>query len=177
MATGLVLCIISSCDSATGHVTGGEYLVGAGDASSGGATWTALYDDFFGPNGEASCTAQETCHGDVNQNGAALSGFVCGASKEDCWSGMTFGVNQDAGGLPPIVEPGTTDFAKTLLHTSLHQGTSGDNTYCAMSAQAFACNMPCGNPPTCSAGGASYTFTTDDLARITTWVQQGALDN
>jgi hypothetical protein len=37
--------------------------------------------------------------------------------------------------------------------------------------------MPCGDPPTCTVAASSYTFTADDLGRITTWMHQGAQNN
>jgi hypothetical protein len=38
-------------------------------------------------------------------------------------------------------------------------------------------NMPCGNPPDCTAANATYTFTADDITRITAWIKQGAQNN
>jgi hypothetical protein len=165
------------CDSATGTVSGGEALVAQPD-SGPGTTWTSLYDDFFGPSGQASCASQGVCHGSASEPGAQTSGFVCGASKDECWAGMTQGINPDAGGIfCPIVCLGTcpqdtqpcaiTDPTKQPLYQDIHKSTSGGLN-----------NMPCGgNLQTCLAASAAYTFTADDLARITTWIQQGAQDN
>lgn len=175
LALALVLLALAGCDSASGTVSGGEALVSEPD-SGGGTTFTALYADFFGPSGKTSCTAQSTCHGDANQNGAQISGFVCGTSKEACWQSMTQASDTDL--FPPIVTPGVTDPKATVLYKCLHQpASSSDNSICSKSQTAIDCNMPCGDPPTCTVGAAVYTFTADDLARITTWIQQGAQDN
>jgi hypothetical protein len=152
-------------------------------------------------------TAQGTCHSDASQVGSQISGFVCGATKDSCWQGMLVGqpgsfppivpclgaagdtgdagdtadaadaasgsgtVNlcgPDAGGLDPTT---------MQLYTALHQAASStDNTLCAGNV-TFACNMPCGDPTSCHTKSATYTFTPDDLARISAWIAQGALDN
>lgn len=174
----LALVLLAGCDSATGTVSGGEALVAEPEAGSG-TTWTALYGDFFGPGGRTSCTANTSCHGTADESGAQISGFVCGATKDDCWSGMVNGIPADAGGfVAPIVTPGFTDPKATVLYKSLHQAASAtDNKICAMKATAIDCNMPCGDPPNCTVGAGAYTFTADDLGRITTWMQQGAQNN
>jgi hypothetical protein len=170
----LALVLLAGCDSSTGTVSGGEALVAEPD-SGGGTTWTALYGDFFGPSGQASCSAQATCHGTAGASGAEVSGFVCGQSKEECWAGVTQGIAVDAGGVfCPIVCLGTcpqngeacnvSDPTQQTLYEDIHKAKgSGLN------------NMPCGgNLQLCPASGATYTFTADDLGRISTWIQQGA---
>jgi hypothetical protein len=177
----LALLVLCGCADATGSVSGGGPLLSTPDAGGAGDTWTDLYADFFGPAGQASCTAQTGCHGLASESGAQISGFVCGNSKDACWSGMTIGIPADAGGIfPPIVTAGASDPTKTQLYQALHQpAASTSNTLCAAAGgnPGFACNMPCGNSTSCTAQGATYTFTSDDLARISAWIQQGAQDN
>jgi hypothetical protein len=171
----LALIVLAGCDGATGSVSGGEALVSEPD-SGGGTTFTSLYADYFGPSAPTGCTAQTTCHGTASQNGAVISGFVCGSSKDECWMSMT--QPSDADFFPPIVTPGFTDPTTTGLYKCLHQPSSStDNSICSHSAFSSACNMPCGDPPTCTVGASAYAFTSDDLARITTWMQQGAQNN
>jgi hypothetical protein len=177
------LLLTARCTDATGYVQGGQSLT----SEEGGApTWTGLYTDYFGPSGQASCTAQSSCHGDATQSGAQTSGFVCGSTKEECWQGITQGIppppagqgvfcpivciSGDAGGMGC---PQNTSFAcpsdptQQSLYTDIHKASGGGLN-----------NMPCGgNLVECPASGATYTFTSDDLARISTWIQQGAQDN
>jgi hypothetical protein len=170
----VVLVLASGCSDATGTVRGGEALI-ASNGDAGAATFTSLYADFFGPSGQATCTAQAGCHGTAGASGAQTSGFVCGQTKESCWEGMTKGINPvDAGG--PVVCVGIcpqntsftcpTDPTKQTLYGGLHKvQAAGLN------------NMPCSSVPVCRASQSPYTFTQDDLARISTWIQQGAQDN
>jgi len=177
----LVLGLTSSCAEATGTVTGGELLIEAGSgcaATCATPTWTCLYDNCFGPTGQASCsTSLGVCHLEASQSGAMISGFVCGQTKESCWEGMTMGIPADAGGFfPPIVLAGVAP-ASTVFYKALHQASAtGDNPLCSGNP-AFDCNMPCGDPITCHANSAPYTFTADDLVQISAWIQQGAQDN
>jgi len=157
--------VLVACTDATGSVQGGDPVFGG--QGGGGTTWTSLYASFFGPSGTASCSAQASCHGTVDGSGAQTSGFVCGASKDECWRGMTQGIPPDAGGIFKAIVPADAaqDPTQTQLWQGLHkQEASGLN------------NMPCGDP-SCRAATSTYTFTSDDLARISTWIQQGAQDN
>jgi hypothetical protein len=175
----LVLVCLVGCTDATGSVSGGTPLLPAEEAGSGGVTWTSLYGDFFGPTGQASCTSQSVCHGAANQAGAEVSGFVCGPTKEACWQGMTQGIAADAGGFfCPIVCVGTcTQTGSACPSTPADQSLYQD-IHKAEGGSGQLNNMPCGgNTQTCPASGASYTFTSDDLTRISTWIQQGAQDN
>jgi hypothetical protein len=178
------------CTDATGSVQGGAPLTSQAACTP---TWTSLYATFFGPAGQASCSAQASCHGAASQSGAMTSGFVCGSSKEECWEGMTKGINPvDAGGVfCPIVCtsedaggagcPQNSSFScpsdptQQSLIIDLHKASGGGLN-----------NMPCAAPLDagadagvleCLASQSAYTFTSDDLACITTWIQQGAQDN
>jgi hypothetical protein len=177
---------IAGCTDATGTVQGGQSLTASSTEDGGGTTWTSLYADFFGPSGKASCSAQTSCHGDPTQSGTQVSGFLCGTTKDSCWHGLTSSLGTDAGGfgLPAILpvsssDAGATDPTKTPFYLALHQATSGDNSQCGLQGAniAFDCNMPCGDPVTCHEQNSTYLFTTDDLARIATWIQLGAQDN
>ena len=185
---GGLLCFVSmlalaGCDSATGHVVGGpEETSEASEgcaASCASPTWSCLYENCFGPSGQASCTAQSSCHGAASQSGAQISGFVCGTSKDECWSGLVNGIPADAGGVfPPIVPIDSgLDPTKMQFYLSLHQpSSSADNPVCAKNI-LYDCNMPCGDPPNCHSNLGTYTFTSGDLSVISTWIQQGAQDN
>lgn len=175
----LVLLSLVGCADATGSVSGGQPLQPSADAGCDAATWTCLYEDYFGPSGQASCTAQSSCHGTSGQAGAQVSGFVCGPSKEECWQGMTQGVALDAGGIfCPIVCTGTCSQTGSACPTDPTQQELYQDIHKAQGGSGQLNNMPCGgNLTTCPASGATYTFTSDDLSRISTWIQQGAQDN
>ncbi len=86
------LSTVTACD-ATGSTSGGEALLGDPCTSATlGHRWQDLYGCYFGPSGKASCTAQGFCHGASQQTGALSSGFVCGATRESCWQGITQGL-------------------------------------------------------------------------------------
>jgi hypothetical protein len=241
----------AGCD-ASGSVQGGQSLLpDPCAATDGGHTWSDLYICYFGPQGKASCTAQGSCHGNASQTGASTSGFVCGASKEACWRGMTQGIvvcggndgGEDAEGdagaeggdaakdapadvaldgprdastdaradapsdatmdgtadggadgaaeaeadgateagcpsaldagagcmaaLIPIVPPCTTDPTTTGLWSALSKVSGGGRG-----------NMPCAQPSqACPPNAPAYTFTAEDLARISAWINEGAQYN
>jgi hypothetical protein len=105
-----LLALVAACAcgcNATGGEQGGQALApDPCDATKGGHTWTDLYTCYFGPTGKANCSAQAGCHVTVNTVAASLSGFVCGASREDCWFGMThpiYVLQQGGNDLSPLV--------------------------------------------------------------------------
>jgi hypothetical protein len=68
---------------------------------------------------------------------------------------------------------GTANVTATDLLIGLH----GPSTTCP-SDRSLCDNMPCGNlGQNCPKGSAAYTFTSDDLARISAWIKEGAQDN
>jgi hypothetical protein len=68
---------------------------------------------------------------------------------------------------------GTADVATTDLLIGLH----GPSTTCPMD-RVLCDNMPCGNlGQNCPKGTSAYTFTSDDLTRISAWIKEGAQDN
>lgn len=83
---------------ATGEVTGGTSRGSTSAAPSdagesgggidGASTWPALYADYFGPMGAASCAGTSNCHGDPTRAGAIRSNFICGSSEENCYNSL-----------------------------------------------------------------------------------------
>ena len=49
------------------------------------ATWTALWADYFGPEGVASCAS---CHETPDRPGVIVSNFLC-VAKDDCYASLT----------------------------------------------------------------------------------------
>jgi len=161
----------AGCAVATGEIQGGELLSDGGSGSSttttndlpdvGTVTWTELYDSYFAPTAQASCTAiAGECHGSLTELGAQGSGYVCGASKDSCWMGMT------STAIPtfpaPVPVGGSTSPTTTTLYKALHP--VGVNN--------------AGQMPLSSAdGGVGYQFTRLDLARIAAWIDQGAAND
>jgi hypothetical protein len=159
---------IGACTNATGEIQGGEELFdGASPApvdtpDVGTVTWTDLYDSYFGPTAQASCTAVANgCHMSLGDLGAQGSGYVCGATKDSCWTGIT--TSAIPGSFSPAVPMGgTTSPMATILYKSLHP--AGVQT--------------AGQMPLSSAdGGAGYAFTPLDFARIAAWIDQGAAND
>jgi hypothetical protein len=211
-------CVCTGGCDATGGEQGGKALApDPCDATKGGHTWTDLYTCYFGPTGKANCSSQAGCHVTLNTSAAVISGFVCGATKEDCWFGMTHPIyvlqqggqdltpyeicdagaaaldgscpmspadaGPDAAAIcscfpspqnvyPPIVPTGgTADPTATYLWPALH--TAGANC-----SRGLCDNMPCASlGQNCPKGMAAYMFTSEDLARISAWIKEGAQDN
>ncbi len=175
LALPLALLVVAStgCDDATGTVSGGQALICA--PSGGGATYTDLYADFFGPCGQGSCSGQSGCHDNATETGALTSGFVCGGTQKSCWEGMTMGIPADAGGVfPPIAPPDAGDPTQTPLYGGLHKAkASGLNNMPRKSDRSRLC---------LDAALAKATVRPSlpgDLARISAdlWIQQGAQNN
>jgi len=160
VAVALTLSVIaaaSGCSSATGEVTGGaarfdasppQSSLSSTDAGplSAGSSWEALYTDYFGNPGRASCAGNGSCHGDANQAGAKSSAFVCDAADRNaCYASLvstaaSLVVAKNAASSPLLTQ--------VLRHAD---GSSG--------------NMP-KSPP--------YGFTATDLQRISDWINAGA---
>ena len=149
--------IATACSDAGGTPSGGEPAWdGAAGASpdassaestcpsgSGGCTWTALYRDYFGPSGIASCSGSGTCHGAANQLGASY--FLCPTNDQTgCYHGMTS--TQSA-----LLPPGKS-WSQTPLYTALRKAGGGGL-------------MP--KQPT------TVVFSDRDLARIGAWYAAG----
>jgi hypothetical protein len=127
----------------------GDVQVYSPDAA---ATWTALYDDYFGPSATlSSCgggAGGTGCHGSTASQGYSVSHFLCpmtGDAKTACWKGMT---SSGDGGANLIERP----FNDGGLGTILCQN------YC-LGIMPLDCN---------------YYFTPADMQRIQNWVSAGA---
>jgi hypothetical protein len=160
----------SGCAVASGEITGGATIVdgavpqatsvdsGPTETTEGGpldaqppSTWTDLYGAYFGPNGAGNCAGSGTCHGDMSQLGYMASSFLCPTNDPTgCYSGVT----SSAAGLLLPAGP----FDKMYLYMVLRKAV-GTNV-----------NLPMPKSPI-------YTFSPDDIAKISSWVAAGALDN
>jgi hypothetical protein len=117
-----------------------------------GTTWRALYRDYFGPSGVASCAGGEECHGSTLQLGYESSNFLCpaGDAEAGCYAGITSWGTDGA----DLIQPDAS-FSHDMLSEELCQGDG-------------AGTMPL---------DCSYVFTPVDMKRIADWVNAGALDN
>ena len=158
-ALALVLAGVAgaaSCATATGEISGGDprfdasapLSVFSGDAGplSPGHSWQALYADYFGNPGRASCAGNGSCHGTASQPGSQSSNFVCPANDKDaCYTSIV------SGGANLVV---AKDPSNSALITQVLRHADGS-----------AGNMP-KTPP--------YGFSADDLQRISDWINDGA---
>jgi hypothetical protein len=72
---------------------------------------------------------------------------------------------------PLVPTGGVGDPTTTTLWPALQKAAGGCTS-------GLCNNMPCGNlAQNCQPGTAAYTFTSDDLARISAWIREGAQDN
>jgi hypothetical protein len=157
LSLGLVACVASP-EPVTGEDPlfdasppgppddGDAAFTGPSCAPDGGATWTDLYRDCFGPN-EAACGGSVGCHSAVTDEGYMSSGFLCGMTQDSCWMGMT--------AMDSIVPTGGSSTPTTTsLYANLRKA-----------------------PP--NVGGtmpklSTFAFAPADLARISTWIANGA---
>jgi hypothetical protein len=158
-----LLVFVISCSSATGNPSGGDQRFdaavppvpvvdsGPGNPDGGPAdiTWTGLYRDFFGaaPPGPGCSGSAGSCHGATGDPGAGASNFVCGKSKDDCFTGIT---NKAAGLVDPSNAPGSG-----LITVIRHQQNG-----------VQVGSMP--QSPT------TYVFSADAVKRIEDWMTAGA---
>lgn len=167
-----VVAALSSCAEAGGEIRGGE-LTDAGllatnppaftpdtgapaayECVGSGTTWTAIYNDIFGPTGRpGSCSFRSNCHGSADGAGAkAGSGIEC-FDQKGCRQSFF-----DKG----IITPG--DFAapeKSALFLSLLRVHKSDG-----STVGFMPQVP-----------ADYVFPEACVQRIQTWLRDGAKDD
>jgi hypothetical protein len=121
-------------------------ITAQGCAPDGGATWSDLYRDCFGPS-EAACGGSVGCHSAVTDQGYVASGFVCGTTQDSCWMGMTaMGSIVPAGGSST---PTTTALYDNLRKAPPNVGGTMPNS-------------------------SNFAFTQADLDRISTWIANGA---
>jgi hypothetical protein len=182
----LALFGLYACSDATGSLQGGQQMTlppvsssgtgstgatsgsggASGSAGSGAmtpsATWTYLYAEYFGnPNMGGCGSVPMICHQLAKDTGAMLplgtglmpSGFVCGDSAASCYAGLMAAT-------PKLVS--ASDAANPTmarLYLALYQGGMPGMT---------SNNMP---------ETLGYTFMEADLALISMWIQNGALNN
>ena len=95
LATAAPFGALLGCGDANDHVASGGTLESTAAipalpgpiehcAPDGGATWTDLYADCFGPD-HAGC-GQSNCHADPAHGGGSV--WVCGNDAHDCYTGM-----------------------------------------------------------------------------------------
>lgn len=71
-----------------GGTGGTDGTGGTGGPTLPRATWTALYNTIFGPNGTSNCALAGGCH-----TTGSMGFFICGSSKATCYDGMvTYGL-------------------------------------------------------------------------------------
>jgi hypothetical protein len=171
LVTTAIVGVGAACSDAGGNASGGDFVFDAAapkavDAQPipGGDTWAELYRDYFGMNGAASCSGDPDrgimgCHATDNDTGTKSSYFKCGMSADECWQGMT---NQNS--IVPFVggvAEYQSDPTRTLLYRALRKVTiPPDPGVKAM--------------PNTTGG---FSFTDDDLKRVTDWIHEGALEN
>jgi hypothetical protein len=159
---GIWLCLVLLATACGGAIDenaqrgGAQATPGQGDGGAtdgeGGTTWSALYRDFFGPAATSSCAGNATCHDSASAPGATGShGYVC-ADQKGCRSSM---LSEDAA----LVQPSdaTAPEKSTLIQVLRRQTSDG-----------VVGSMP---------KRSSFTFTSEQIARIETWIRNGAPDD
>jgi hypothetical protein len=123
------------------------------DTAAGGTTWSALYRDLFGSSAAASCAGTSVCHGSASASGAIGShGYVC-ADAKGCRASM---LSNEAA----LVQPSdaTAPEKSTLIQVLRRQSSGG----------VLVGSMP---------KRSQFVFTNEQLARIETWIRNGAPDD
>ena len=170
-----VIAAIASCAEAGGEVRGGD-LTDAGQLATNppaftpdtgapeggtryecvgtGTTWTALYDDIFGPTERpGSCSFQSSCHGSPDAAGAKVgSGIKCFDAKGCRQSFLDQGLVTPADAEAP---------ENSMLLTSLLRVKKPDGKIVGFMPQ-----QP-----------ADYVFPDACVERIQTWIRNGAKDD
>jgi hypothetical protein len=137
---------------------------GCVDQAPPNATWTALYQDLFGPTGIGQCGATSrtgkngpsTCHHDTGGAGAIASGFVCGDTQQSCYDGITNPAANFLGQQVVVAcSPCGSYLTQVLRHSDGDGGTIGI--------------MPI-QPD-------DVVFSDDDMARVSAWIAAQAKNN
>ncbi len=177
-ALAVALVSVASCSSASGEVEGGGARVGY-DASSPAqlvvpvteptfsdappTSWRGLYRDFFGRRALSSCAGRTSCHADIGGNGAKGSHYVC-ADKDTCWDTMRHAIdaNPKQSTVPLVADSDIAAPANAYLFTVIRlikpDGTKSEGL-----------GMP--QVPT------DFYFKAADIARMQTWIRNGALND
>ena len=177
---GLVIALVSAaaCSDATGSLEGGQAIIVANEGGTSGSgmsgstsgstsgsgtseagscppggtpTFSELYACYFTTCGVAGC------HGTPIDDGAVISGFVCGTSASDCAMGMMTSVV--TGTVPIVPTGGAKDATTTGLYSALNKGGT---------VGGASNNMPV---------LPVIVFSQADLAAIEAWIQGGAPNN
>jgi hypothetical protein len=122
-----------------------DYCAEAGSRGDG-STFADLYRDFFGPTGQASCSARSICHVPGGTGMQATGGYQCSPDEPTCWASMTSTIVPEGGSPTP---------EQTSLYQVLRKAppTAGSGP------------MP---------RNSAFAFCPDDLARIRDWIEAGA---
>jgi hypothetical protein len=122
-----------------------DYCAEAGSRGDG-ATFSDLYRDFFGPTGQASCSARSICHVPGGSGMQTSGGYECYPDETGCWVSMTSTI---------VPEGGSSTPGQTTLYLALRKAppTPGSGP------------MP---------RNSAFAFCPDDLVRIRTWIEAGA---
>jgi hypothetical protein len=108
------------------------------------ATWTSLYDVYFGPAGVGSCSTASGCHLSADQAGSISSNFTC-ADKDACYLSLT-------GSSHLVSSADASDPASAQLFLKLRQNTGT------------------GRMPSMS----TFVFQPQDIEVMKTWIGKGA---
>jgi hypothetical protein len=179
-ALALALVSVASCTSASGDVEGGGARPGY-DASSPPqlevpiteptfqdappTSWRGLYRDFFGRRALSSCAGRTSCHADATGLGAKGSNFIC-ADRDSCWDTMRRAIDhtvpKQLSTVPLVADSDVTAPENAYLFTVIRlidsKGVKHENF-----------GMP--KVPT------DFVFKQDQIARMQTWIRNGALND
>ena len=122
-----------------------DYCAEAGSRGSG-AAFSDLYRDFFGPSGQASCSARSICHVPGGTGMQTAGGYECYPDEPGCWASMTSTIVPDGGSMTP---------EDTTLYRALRKAPP----------------IPGSGP---MPRNSTFAFCPDDLARIRSWIVAGA---
>jgi hypothetical protein len=127
----------------------GGVVDGEGADAAADITWTSLYADFFGAAAPGPACSGDVgkCHGGVSDPGSAASAFICGATKDACYNGLT----SKAAGLVDTGNP-----LGSVLLSVLRHSENG---------------ILWGNEPR---GPQAYSFSAASMKRIADWIAAGA---
>jgi hypothetical protein len=123
----------------------GDYCAEAGSRGDG-AAFSDLYRDFFGPSGQASCSARSICHVPGGTGAQTSGGYECYPDEASCWASMTSTI---------VPEGGSTTPEQTTLYLALRKAPPTPQT---------------GPMPR----NSTFAFCPNDLARIRSWIAAGA---
>jgi hypothetical protein len=174
----LALVSVASCTSASGEVEGGgprpgydaspptELVVPITEPTFADAPKTSfrgLYRDFFGRRALSSCAGRTSCHADATGLGAKGSHFIC-ADRDSCWDTMRHAVDSDPklSTVPMIADSDIAAPENAYLFKVIRlidsKGVKQENY-----------GMP--KVPT------DFFFKPDEIARMQTWIRNGALND